>query len=370
MNSVYIIAEAGVNHNGSLDLALQLVQSAADAGANAVKFQTFFAENLVTKDAPRANYQKKNDAQNISQYEMLKRLELRQEDHFKLKAYAEEVGIEFLSTPFGLDELEFLVKRVKVKRLKMSSGEVTNGLLLLEAARTGLPIILSTGMSSIEEISDALGVLAFGYSAKSDAAPSMSAFIQALNSQRGQEMLRQNVTVLHCTTQYPTPVDDVNLRAMSTLAERFGLPVGYSDHTQGILASIAAAANGAFVLEKHFTLDRGMNGPDHAASLEPDELTDLVSSVRCVERMLGAREKGCSVSEGENIKVARKSLVVNKSIKRGAIFRSEHLEAKRPGGGLSPMALWDVLGKPANRDYLQDEQVDAMLIEDVDRCKM
>lgn len=365
MNSIYIIAEAGVNHNGSRDLAIELVQKAADAGADAVKFQTFFAKNLVTKSAPRAAYQTKNSNKDNTQYEMLEKLELSREDHFQIKAYANEAGIEFLSTPFGLDELNFLVNEVKVRKLKMSSGEITNGTLLLAAARTQLPVILSTGMSSIEEISDALGVLAFGYTMQQKETPSLSAFHEARNSIRGQEALNENVTVLHCTTQYPTPTDEVNLRAMGTLAGEFGLSVGYSDHTQGILASIAAAARGARVLEKHFTLDCGMQGPDHAASLEPNMLVDLVASVREVERLLGSEEKICNAAEGENRQVARKSLVACKDIVAGSILNLENLTAKRPGGGLSPMALWDVLGKQANRDYREDEKIDKNMLEDI-----
>lgn len=364
MKKIYIIAEAGVNHNGSLEIAKTLVEKAAEAGADAVKFQTFFSENLVTKLAPKALYQERNSKSTSSQYDMLKLLELSQDDHFELKVHAEMTGIEFLSTPFGLQELDFLVRKVRVNKLKMSSGEITNGMLLLEAARSQLPIIFSTGMSSIEEISDALGVLAFGYISSLDESPSMSAFSAAKESAAGIDMLRKNVTILHCTTQYPTPFAQVNLRAMGTLAQHFGLPVGYSDHTEGVMASIVAAALGATVIEKHFTLDRGMAGPDHAASIEPLELKKLVSGVREVECLLGRPEKVCNDAEGENLNVVRKSLVAKRDIRSGEIFKICDVTAKRPGGGLSPMALWDLLGHSANRDYIEDDMIDISILED------
>ncbi|GAA0612194.1 MULTISPECIES: N-acetylneuraminate synthase [Thalassospira] len=364
MNKVYIIAEAGVNHNGSLQIAKDLVEEAARAGADAVKFQTFFSENLVTKSAPKARYQERNSKSDSSQYDMLKVLELSRDAHFELKDYAENAGIEFLSTPFGLEELDFLVRDVKVQKLKMSSGEITNGMLLLEAARSQLPIIFSTGMSTVEEISDALGVLAFGYLSSQGESPRMEAFRAARESERGIEMLEKKVTILHCTTQYPTPFDQVNLRAMGTLAKHFGLPVGYSDHTEGIMASIAAAANGATVIEKHFTLDRGMEGPDHAASIEPHDLQKLVAGVRDVERLMGLPTKVCNDAEGENLNVVRKSLVVKRNIRSGEEFTAADVTAKRPGGGLSPMAIWDILGRKSNRDYLEDEMIDTSVLED------
>jgi len=364
MNKVYIIAEAGVNHNGSLQIAKDLVEKAAEAGVDAVKFQTFFSENLVTKSAPKARYQKLNSKSESSQYEMLKELELNRDAHFELKNHAESMGIEFLSTPFGLEELDFLVQDLKVKKLKMSSGEITNGMLLLEAARSHLPIIFSTGMSTLEEIADALGVLAFGYIASGDERPRMTEFHVARESKAGVDTLRKNVTILHCTTQYPTPFDQVNLRAMATLAAHFGLPVGYSDHTEGIMASIAAAAHGAKVIEKHFTLDREMVGPDHAASIDPQELQRMVSGVREVESLLGQPKKVCNDIEGENLNVVRKSLVVKRDIRSGEKFTLADVTAKRPGGGLSPMAIWDILGLTANRDYLEDEMIDSSILED------
>lgn len=357
MTKVYIIAEAGVNHNGSLETAKLLVEKAAQAGADAVKFQTFFAKSLVTSKAPKADYQKKAAGDTSSQFEMLSRLELSKDAHHLLKTHAQDHGIEFLSTPFGLEELDFLVSEIGVKTLKMSSGEITNGPLLLAAARTGLPIILSTGMSNLLEISDALSVLAFGYTSDTAYTPSQSKLADAFHGEDGARALRKKVTILHCTTQYPTPLKDVNLRAMDTLAGHFGLQVGYSDHTEGIVTSVAAAARGACVLEKHFTLDCGMDGPDHAASIEPDELGELVASVRDVEKLLGTADKGVGQQEAANLVVARKSLVAAKEIASGEYFTMENLSAKRPGGGVSPMAIWDVLGRKALRDYKIDDQI-------------
>lgn len=357
MTKVYIIAEAGVNHNGSLEVAKRLVEKAAEAGADAVKFQTFFAKNLATSSAPKADYQKKATGDTGSQFEMLRCLELSKDAHLLLKAHALEYGIEFLSTPFGLEELDFLVHEVGVRALKMSSGEITNGPLLLSAARAGLPIILSTGMSNLQEITDALSVLAFGYTMGPAGTPSQSKLADAFHSEEGVRALREKVTILHCTTQYPTPLKDVNLRAMDTLVDNFGLQVGYSDHTEGIVTSVAAAARGACVLEKHFTLDCCMEGPDHAASIEPDDLGELVASVRDVEKLLGTADKGVGQQEAANLVIARKSLVAAKEIAAGEYFTMENLRAKRPGGGISPMAIWDVLGQKALRDYETDDQI-------------
>ncbi|MFC4768240.1 N-acetylneuraminate synthase [Effusibacillus consociatus] len=354
--NVYIIAEAGVNHNGSLDLAKKLIDVAAEAGADAVKFQTFKADNLVRKNASKAEYQTRTTDASESQYAMIKKLELDEEDHQILIQHCDHRGIQFLSTPFDFDSVDLLVHKFNVKQLKISSGEITNAPLLLKAARSSKPIILSTGMSTLGEVEQALAVLAFGYT-EPDSMPSIEAFHFAYCSVEGQQALRQNVVLLHCTTEYPAPFEDVNLRAMDTLATAFGLPVGFSDHTSGIAVPIAAVARGAVVIEKHFTLDRNLPGPDHKASLEPDELKDMVRSIRQVEAALGSPLKTPAPSELKNISVARKSLVAARTIREGEIFTTENLTVKRPGDGISPMYYWEWLGKTAEKNYEADEKV-------------
>lgn len=354
--AVYIIAEAGVNHNGSVSLAKKLVDVAQKAGADAVKFQSFSADNLATAETPQAAYQKKNRAYGSSQLEMLRRLELDENAHRQLYSYCHKRGLEFLSTPFDTENLERLIK-IGIRKLKISSGEITNGPLLFSAAQTGLPIILSTGMSDLDEIQAALGVLAFGYVARSSRRISMKAFTRAFRSRAGQAALRSNVTLLHCTSEYPAPMSDVNLLAMDTLSDHFGVRVGLSDHTQGISASIAAAARGAAVIEKHFTLDRSLPGPDHKASLEPDELAELVRAVRDVEKALGDGRKRAAPSEIKNIPFARRSLVAAVPIKKGDLFSRCNLAAKRAGKGLSPMRYWDLLGRVSTRNYSKDQKV-------------
>lgn len=353
---VYIIAEAGVNHNGSVDMALRLVDAASDAGADAVKFQTFRADLLVCKAAPKAHYQAKATGKSVTQYEMLKNLELDEVSHGTLIEYCRRKGVEFLSTPFDSESVDLLTGVFKLPRLKISSGEITNAPLLLKAARTGKPVILSTGMSSLGEIESALGVLAFGY-IQSDKKPSLEGFMEAYGSCTGQKALRDNVVLLHCTSEYPAPYSDVNLRAMDTLYAAFGLPVGFSDHTQGIAVSIAAAARGAVVIEKHFTLDRDLPGPDHKASLEPRELKDMIKSIRQVEEALGSFVKTPAQSEQKNISIARKYLVAAREIKPGEIFTAENITLKRGGAGISPMYYWNLLGKKANRKYARDEVI-------------
>jgi len=306
--SVYIIAEAGVNHNGSLDMALQLVDAAASTGADAVKFQTFRADRLVKRDAPKAEYQKQTTGTDESQYEMLQRLELPREAHFALLDRCAARGIDFLSTPFDEESLDFLADELGLKTIKLGSGEVTNGPLLLRAARKGVSVILSTGMSTLGEVETALSCLAFGYT-KVDESPSLEAFLATYASDEGREALSRRVTLLHCTTEYPAPFEDVNLRSMLTMERAFALPVGYSDHTEGIAVSVAAVALGASVIEKHFTLDRALPGPDHRASLEPGKLAEMVRSVRQVESALGSGLKAPSPSERMNRKIVRKSLV-------------------------------------------------------------
>ncbi|HZV36776.1 MAG TPA: N-acetylneuraminate synthase [Verrucomicrobiae bacterium] len=349
-----IIAEAGVNHNGSLDLAMQLVDVAHASGANAVKFQTFQAARLVSRAAPKAEYQKRTTDAAESQFEMIRKLELDETAHRRLIERCAEKGIEFISTPFDLESVELLAK-LKVRRLKLPSGELTNGPLLWSAARTGLPTILSTGMARLGEIEEALGALALGYLGVKP--KSRHSLMETFASAGGQELLREKVTLLHCTTEYPAPAAEVNLRAMDTLAQAFGLPVGLSDHTEGIAVAIAAVARGATVIEKHFTLDRNLPGPDHKASLEPGELKAMVAAIRSAEAAMGSPIKGPVDAERKNMPVARKSLVAIKQIKSGEIFTSENLGVKRPGTGISPMDYWDKLGQSATRDYAPDDPI-------------
>lgn len=324
---VEIIAEAGVNHNGSLELALRLIDEAARAGADTVKFQTFRSEKVITKHAPKAAYQQRTTGTEQSQLDMVRALELNAAAHEKLIARCRERNIRFLSTPFDEESVD-LLQQLGLDRLKVPSGEITNLLLLRKVAHTGLPVILSTGMSTLDDIEAALQVLP-----------------------------RERVTLLHCTTEYPAPLDDVNLRAMLTMRERFGLPVGYSDHTDGIAVPLAAVALGATVIEKHFTLDRNMPGPDHQASLEPAALAEMVRGIRAVEKALGSPEKRVAASERKNLAIARRSLVASRPIRKGERFTLENLTAKRPGTGVSPMRLDEILGRTADRDYAEDEPI-------------
>ena len=328
--SVYIIAEAGVNHNGSYELACRLADAAKTAGADCIKFQTFRAENLVSRTAGKADYQKKTTGDS-SQLAMLKQLELSFDDFRKLKAYCEAIGIQFLSTPFDMESLAFL-DGLGTPFWKIPSGEATNLPFLLAAAKTGRPAVLSTGMCEMEEI---------------------RAAVEAL--QRGGA---PEIRLLHCNTEYPTPFEDVNLRAMAVMRDAFGLEVGYSDHTRGIEVPVAAVALGATVIEKHFTLDRNMEGPDHKASLEPAELAAMVRAIRNVEKALGTAEKKPSPSERKNIAVARKSIVAKTAIAAGETLTEDNLTVKRPGSGVSPMRWFEVLGSRANRDYQEDELIE------------
>lgn len=353
---VYIIAEAGVNHNGDIGLAKKLIEAAAAAGADAVKFQTFKADELVSRSAPKAQYQLMTTDREESQHQMIRKLELSVADHVVLVAHCKLHGIEFLSTPFDHGSLRLLVEDFNVSRIKLSSGDLTNAPLLLAAAQTGRPVIASTGMSSIGEVETALAVLAFGYTGGAEQ-PSLEAFERAYVSQAGQVSLKEKVTLLHCTTEYPAPFNDVNLAAMATLAKAFNAPVGYSDHTIGIAIPIAATALGAKVIEKHFTLDRSLPGPDHKASLQPDELTQMVRSIREVEVALGSAVKRVSTSELKNRAIARKSLVAACDIRQGEIFTAANLAVKRPGDGINPGQYWALLGKAADRNYQADEKV-------------
>jgi N-acetylneuraminate synthase len=349
----YVIAEAGVNHNGSLDLAYRLVDAAAEAGADAVKFQTFKAASLTSRQAPKAAYQDRAVGTSSSQLEMIRKLELGEEEHRRLAAHCIERGITFMSTPFDVESLQFLVE-LGVERLKVSSGDVTNLLLLRAIGATRRPCILSTGMATLADVEGALGALASGALSTPEHSPSWT---DAYRDRQGQEYLAANVMLLHCTTEYPAPLADVNLRAMNALEAAFGLPVGYSDHTEGITIPIAAVARGAVLIEKHFTLDRKMEGPDHAASLEPGELLAMVRGIRDVERALGNGRKIPAPSEVANIAAARRSLVAARAIRKGERFTCENVTAKRPGTGISPMRYDEIVGSVAARDYEEDELI-------------
>lgn len=361
--SVYIIAEAGVNHNGSLEMARRLIDAAAEAGADAVKFQTFRAASLVTKSAPKAAYQQANaPSADDSQHAMLAQLELSEDAHVMLAGHCRARGIGFLSTPFDEDSVDLLCS-MRVRRLKIPSGELTNASLLLKVARAGLPVIVSTGMATLYDIEAALSVLAFGLSERDHPglAPNQAAFLAAYQRPESQALLAEHVTLLHCTTEYPAPLAEVNLRAMETLKARFGLPVGYSDHTAGLTVPVAAAALGACVIEKHFTLDRSLPGPDHKASLEPDELASMVRMIRDASLALGSPNKAPTPSELRNAPIARRSLVALRPIASGELFTAENLGARRPGTGMSAMGYFDLLGKPASRDYAADALIHEVL---------
>ena len=330
-SSVYIIAEAGVNHNGSLDLAKELVKAAAEIGADAIKFQTFKAENIVTKSAQRADYQNENCADTDSQYEMIKKLELSDEEFKTLLQHSKDLKIDFLSSPFDLTSIDFL-HGIGMDVFKVPSGEITNLPYLRLLAAKAKEVILSTGMSTIDEVRDALAVLENSNISK--------------------------ITLLHATTEYPCPPDEVNLLAMKSLHQKFNLDVGYSDHTQGIEIPIAAAALGAKVIEKHFTLDNSMQGPDHRASLNVEDFSSMVNAVRLIERALGDGEKAPTSSELRNIPIVRKSIVAKKRIEIGEVFSSENITTKRPGSGLNPMKNWDsILGTVSKKSYDADELI-------------
>jgi N-acetylneuraminate synthase len=354
LNKVIIIAEAGVNHNGDNELAFQLVDAAVEAAADVVKFQTFKAESLVTKSAIKAEYQQQSTSASESQFQMLKRLELSHDIHLKLIEYCNLKKIQFLSTAFDLDSLDFLVNKLALKTLKIPSGEITNGPLLLAHAKTNCDLIVSTGMATIEEIEAALGVIAFGLLGN-NTPPSRVAFTAAFSSIEGQKIIKKKVTLLHCTTEYPAPLEDINLTAMNTIAEKFGLDIGYSDHSEGIVVPIAAVALGAKIIEKHFTLDNTLPGPDHKSSLEPHILKEMVVAIRSVETALGDGVKCPRPSELSNRDVARKSIVAASNITKGEIITKENITIKRPGTGKCPMDYWDVLGSKCEHEYQTDD---------------
>ncbi len=332
MNKVLIIAEAGVNHNGSIKIAKQLIDAAADAGVDYIKFQTFRTEKLVSKTAPKADYQIQNTGNDNSQYNMLKRLELSENDHWELIDYCNKRNVKFFSTAFDIDSVSFLY-RLGLSQWKIPSGEITNFPYLCAIGKTRQPVILSTGMANLQEIEEAIKVLVqFGTT-------------------------KEEITLLHCTTEYPAPKNEVNLLAIQTLKNHFGLNVGYSDHTQGIEIPVAAVALGATVIEKHFTLSRDLEGPDHKASLEPNELKQMVQYIRNIEKALGNGVKIPSENEKKNIAIVRKSIVAARNIVRGEKFTEDNITTKRPATGISPMQWEDIIGKEASKDFLQDEQI-------------
>lgn len=353
-----IIAEAGVNHNGQEQLAFELVDVAKAAGADVVKFQTFKAEKLATATAKRAQYQFKNDQRIQTQLEMLSDLELSYDCFRKISQYCTSQKIEFMSTAFDSDSLKFLVNECGQRRLKIPSGDLTNSPFILEHAQSGLDLIVSTGMATLSEIEEALGVIAYGMVAEPSSRPSRAAFAEAFASKEARAVLKNKVTLLHCTTEYPAPIQEINLRAIRSLEKAFGLPCGYSDHTEGIVVPIAAAAMGAEIIEKHFTLDRNMQGPDHRASLEPSQLAQMVGAIREIEVALGDGVKCPTPSELQNKPVARKSLVAARPIKMGTVITAEDLAIMRPGNGCNPNRYWDVIGTCADRNYQEHESID------------
>ncbi|MBQ9480389.1 MAG: N-acetylneuraminate synthase [Selenomonadaceae bacterium] len=354
MSKVLIIAEAGVNHNGDVELAHRLIDEAKAAGADVVKFQTARAELVTSRFAEKAAYQKVTTDADETQLDMIRKLLLPFEDFIALKRHCDEIGIEFLSTPFEPTALRFLVDECGLSLLKIPSGEITNAPLLLEAARSGSDIILSTGMSTLGEIETALGVLAFGY-LRQGTPTSERDPVEAYAEAQRKGVLRDRIRLLHCTTEYPAPFDEVNLSAMATMRRAFDLPVGYSDHTPGIAVALGAAALGAVIIEKHFTLDKNLPGPDHKASLEPNELSLMVEGIRQIELAIGDGVKVPTEREYGNLKIARKSLVARRAIAAGETFTEENLTIKRPATGISPMRYWSMLGQTAARDYDEDE---------------
>jgi N-acetylneuraminate synthase len=360
----YIIAEAGVNHNGSLELALKLIFEAKKSGANAVKFQTFNAKKLVTQTAQQASYQIANMAnkqKNNSQYAMLKKLELSNENFFELKKYADEIGIDFLSTPFDEESLLFLINDLKLKTIKFSSGDLLTAPLLVEAAKHNVEIILSTGMATLQDIECALGFIMFTRNQKtlkSNIAPKYNDAIASWENEKANKKLLNGVSVLHCTTEYPAPIESVNLKAIHALKNSFGLVTGYTDHTKGIHVSIAAVAAGAEIIEKHFTLDKNFEGPDHKASIDPAELKEMITTIREINRSMGNGFKNPFPEELKNKLLVTKSLVANMNIKTGEVFTDKNVLCKRPGSGIPAMMYWDLLGKKAKKNYNVDDLID------------
>ena len=355
MTNVFVIAEIGVNHNGDINIAKKLINIAAKAGANAVKFQTFNTDKLVTKNAIKAPYQKKNAVIKETQYQMLKKLQLSPNDHFKLAKYCKLKKIEFLSTAFDKESFDFLSKEMKLNKFKIASSEINNAPLLLEFARKKKQLILSTGMSYISEIEKALGVIAFGLLGKK--MPSKKGFSKAYKSNNGKKLLKKYVTLLHCTSAYPTKTKEINLNCINSLKKKFQLRTGFSDHSSGIMASIIAVSMGATLIEKHITLDKNLPGPDHLASLNPVEFKQMISEIRNIKIMMGSSKKIPTANETRNKNVARKSIFASKKIKKDELFSEKNIAIKRPGNGKSPFEYWTIIGKRSKKKYEIDEKI-------------
>ena len=353
-----IIAEAGVNHNGSLELAIELVKQAKQSGADYVKFQTFSSDRLASIHAPKAMYQKQTtNGASETQYDMLKRLELTASMHEKIYEECERQGIQFLSTPFDSDSLKYLDKNFAMDYIKLGSGEITNAPLLLDAAKTNKKIILSTGMATLQEIEDALSVIGFGYYSSITELPSKEKFKAVYQKHTVRELLSSKVSLLHCTTEYPTQKSDVNLNAMNTMRNHFNVECGYSDHTEGVDVALFAVAAGAHIIEKHFTLDKSLPGPDHKASLDAEQLKYMVSRIREVEFILGDGVKAPVKSELSNRLVARKGLKATQEIKKNQLFTEQNIMPKRPENGRSPFDYWELLNQKSTQEYTKDDAI-------------
>lgn len=381
-NKVFIISEIGVNHNGDMALAKEMIEKSAECGADAVKFQSFKAENLVTRSALQADYQADNMKQEkSSQFEMLKKLELSEQDHFDLKEHAERCGVEFMSSPFDDESLALLVS-LGVKRIKIASGEGQNGPLLLKIGQTGLPCILSTGMGTLETIEQALKILSFGYANEQSLEPSLKNFDDFYETEAAKKALEKSVSILHCTTNYPAALDEINLNAMETIQKKFNLPIGYSDHSEGDFVTIASVAVGAKIIEKHFTTDRTLGGPDHKASLEPKEFKKMVSDIRVLEskpeefqkmildeyvlkKIMGSYDKILSPSEVKNKKIACKAIVASRAIKKGDMISEDNITTKRVSGenGFSANEYWDILGRIVQSNIQADVLITNNVLE-------
>lgn len=358
-NNCFVIAEAGVNHNGDLTLAKKLIELAADAGANAVKFQTFSTPKLVKKTAQKASYQIDLTGGSESQFTMLESLELSEDDFLSLKDCADKHNIEFMSTAFDIESLDFLVNKVGVKRLKIPSGEITNGPLLLAHARKGLPLIMSTGMATLNEIHAALQVIAFGTAnTLNQRGPKDIDLARAYAEECSKSYWKERITLLHCTSEYPAPLEEINLRAIESISKHFGLPCGYSDHSEGIEVSLAAVALGSTVIEKHFTLDKSLPGPDHMSSLGPDELYALVRGVRSIDIALGSDIKVVGSSELKNRTAVRRGTYAKKNIDQFDLLSMENVEFLRPENGVTPMDFWQMIGLPAGKNYKQGDSIE------------
>ncbi len=359
MIKTYVIAEAGVNHNGKIKLAKKLVDIAVNAGADAVKFQLFNSDLIVTKSASKASYQL-NKNKNETQHSMLKKLELKKSELIELSKYCTKKKIDFLCSAFDSESLKFIIKNTKIKTLKIASGEITNAPFLLEHARSGKNIIISTGASNLREVTNALCVLSYGLLNKKklkNEKLTIKNFRHAYNSKKGKKLLQKKVTILHCTSHYPAPIDEVNLLAINLMKNRFRLKLGYSDHTNNKLTTLSAVCLGACVVEKHFTINKNMSGPDHKSSANPKELSEMVSNIRIIEKIMGKKEKKLQKSESKNLNIIRKSIVAREVISTGKQFNKNNIYLKRPGNGINPFLYWKLIGKKSKKTYKIDELI-------------